>query len=306
MTNSILDEEPKPVPSLSQVPHPGIEESALGHRHSDGALSASSEAELHILLAEDSPTNQLIAVMNLEQAGHIVEVVDNGRKAVQAMEEEDFDLVLMDVFMPEMDGLEATQLIRQGQSRTERRVTILAMTATDTQEHREKCLEAGMDGFMSKPVTAEELVMVIGPLLTRTEGARTRERQAAKKAQSAQTVDLNAALEVVDGDIELLRDVVEMFLQEYPAQIETLREALAQQDAPGVESAAHRLKGILGNVGGIAARHPAHYLETMGEEGELDGGEIALQELEGEIARVAAFFSKPGWEQGVLGCEGEQ
>lgn len=269
-------------------------------------MSASSEAELHILLAEDSPTNQLIAVMNLEQAGHIVEVVDNGRKAVQAMEEEDFDLVLMDVFMPEMDGLEATQLIRQGQSRTERRVTILAMTATDTQEHREKCLEAGMDGFMSKPVTAEELVMVIGPLLTRTEGARTRERQAAKKAQSAQTVDLNAALEVVDGDIELLRDVVEMFLQEYPAQIETLREALAQQDAPGVESAAHRLKGILGNVGGIAARHPAHYLETMGEEGELDGGEIALQELEGEIARVAAFFSKPGWEQGVLGCEGEQ
>ncbi len=122
---------------------------------------------LRILLAEDSPTNQLIATYNLEQAGYVVEVADNGYKAVQALGEQDFDLVIMDVFMPEMNGLEATRTIRQQEQASGQRIPIVAMTGTDTQEQRQKCLTAGMDGFVSKPVTPNELREVIAPLLFR-------------------------------------------------------------------------------------------------------------------------------------------
>jgi two-component system sensor histidine kinase/response regulator len=123
------------------------------------------KSALRVLLAEDSPTNQLIAKFNLEKAGYVVEVVDDGKKAVQALEEGSFDLVLMDVFMPEMDGLEATRVIRQREKGSRRRIPIVAMTGTDTQEHRAKCLEAGMDGFVSKPVTADEFHEVLASLL---------------------------------------------------------------------------------------------------------------------------------------------
>ncbi len=130
--------------------------------HSD---SGGERLPLRILLAEDSPTNQLLASYNLEQAGYVVEVVDNGQKAVLALEERDFDLVLMDVFMPEMDGLEATQIIRRKEQGSERRIPIIAMTGTDTLEHRQKCLAAGMDAFVSKPVTHNEFNAAISSLL---------------------------------------------------------------------------------------------------------------------------------------------
>lgn len=269
------------------------------------------DSQLRILLAEDSPTNQLIALANLEQAGHTVEVVDNGRKAVQALEKEYFDLVLMDVFMPEVDGLEATQAIRQREKGSGRHIPIIAVTTTDTKEHWEKCLEAGMDGFVSKPVNLSELHRVIKSLPSRARDPqaldpRAQEHQVVEKPQFAQPVDLNWALEVVDGDSDLLRDVVEMFSEEYPEHIEASITALAQQNTPGVERAAHRLKGILGNVGGLRARDLAQRLETMGEESELVGGAVVLEELAVEIERVVTFFSKPGWEQRALGYEGGQ
>ena len=123
------------------------------------------KSALRVLLAEDSPTNQLIATYNLEQAGCVVKVVDDGQKAVQALEKEDFDLVLMDVFMPKVNGLEATRVIRQREQDSERRIPIIAMTGTDTREHRAKCLQAGMDAFISKPVTLGEFREIIASLL---------------------------------------------------------------------------------------------------------------------------------------------
>jgi CheY-like chemotaxis protein len=137
------------------------EQAAAQGAHSD---VCQQWTRLRILLAEDSPTNQLIARASLERAGHVVEVVDNGRKAIQALEEQDFDLVLMDVFMPEMDGTEAARIIRQSETGSGRHIPIIAMTATDTQEHRDVCLESGMDGFVSKPVSPNELYDAIEQL----------------------------------------------------------------------------------------------------------------------------------------------
>jgi len=105
--------------------------------------------------------------------------------------------------------------------------------------------------------------------------------------------------------MELLQAVVEMSLEECPEQIEILSQVLAQRDAPGVEAAAHRMKGVWGNVGGLTARDAVQRLETMGEEGKLDGGTTVLEELKVELGRVVAFYAEPGWEQGIVGCEGE-
>ena len=257
---------------------------------------------LRILVAEDSPTNRLVAAMNLEQTGYVTEIVDNGLRAIQALEEKDFDLALMDVFMPEVDGLEATRIIRQRECGSGRRIPIIAMTATDTQEHRERCLEAGMDGIVFKPVNGDELRRVIAPVLPRIRAARAQDSRRGERSNVSPPVDLAEALDVVDGDVGLLRDVVAMFLQEYREQVTALEEALVCQDAPGVESAAHRLKGVLGNVGGMPARDLARRLEAVGEQGQLGGGAVTvLEELKAEIERVVAFYSDPGWERNILG-----
>ena len=250
--------------------------------------------QLRILVAEDSPTNQLIARANLTKVGHTVQVVENGQKAIEAWEKEDFDLILMDISMPKMDGLEATRIIREKEKQAGRHIPIVAMTAFALKEYREKSLAAGMDAYVSKPVSAEELHRTIEPFLRRADLGGLPE-----PPRPQPPVDLNEALEVVDGDVDLLEAVTGVSLTECPEHIAVLQEALARQDAPGVEAAAHRLKGVLGNIGGLTAREVAQRLETMGEEGNFDGGQVVLAELEAEIERVAAFYSDPGWKQTV-------
>ncbi len=278
-----------PLQPLGEVTRPAVGERAV---------------ELQILLAEDSPTNQLVAVSNLKKAGHTVQVADNGRKAVQAFAEGEFDLVLMDVAMPEMDGLEATRTIREREKESGGHIPIIAMTAFATKEYREKCLAAGMDAYITKPVSPDELRRAIEPLLREADIRKADLGGLGKPPRSRPAVNLGDALEVVGDDVELLQAVVEMSLEECPEQVEALREALTGQDAPGVEDAAHRLKGVLGNLGGLIARDVAQRLETMGEEGNLNGGLAALEELEKEMGRVVVFYSEPGWVQSALEHEG--
>jgi len=262
---------------------------------------------LQILLAEDSPTNQFIAVANLKKAGHTVTVANNGRKAVEAFENmgrrgtrSNFDLVLMDVAMPEMDGLEATRAIRAKEKEYGGHIPIVAMTAFTTQEYQEKCRRAGMDAYISKPVQMDEFAQIIERLLTPRAENLPAESKAAPPAHPP--VDLGEALQVVGGDVDLMRDAVAMSLEEIPAQVAALKEAMARQDAHAVEAKAHRLKGIMGNVGGMTAHGIAQRLETMGENGNLEGGPGAVQALEDEIARVMAFYSDPTWEQRAREC----
>ena len=270
----------------AQITHPAVEK---------------TKPRLHILLAEDSPTNQLIAVANLKKAGHTVHVADNGLKAVRALEQEAFDLVLMDVAMPEMDGLEATQVIREREQGSGAHIPIIAMTAFATKEYRDKCAAAGMDDYVTKPVNPKELQRAIEQFLKEPDLG-----DSGKPPSSEPPVQLAEALEVVGGDVDLLGDVVEMSLEECPEQMDGLRDELARQDAAGVESKAHRLKGVLGNVGGLTARDVAQRLETMGEEGNLDGGMAAFEELKAEMERVVAFYSDPGWKQNVAGYDGDE
>jgi CheY-like chemotaxis protein len=268
----------------------------------ESAPAAQAEPEalhLRILLAEDSPTNQLIATTNLKKAGHTVQVANNGRKAVQAWEAGEFDLILMDMAMPEMDGLEVTQAIRQKEKGTGRHTPDIAMTAFALKEYQDKCRLAGMDGYVTKPVSPDELHRAITPFL-----AQRRKQPALPEKPSEPPVKLDEALEVVGGDLDLLRDVVQMSLNECPEQVQALRGAMDQQDAHGVERSAHRLKGILGNVGGMAAREAVQRLESMGTRGDLAGGPAALKRFEDELRRVVTFFSQPGWEKTIMVQQG--
>jgi len=264
---------------------------------SPSAVLAAGQGEalhLRILLAEDSPTNQLIACANLKKAGHTVQVANNGRKAVDAWQAGEFDLVLMDVAMPEMDGLEATQAIRQKEQGTDRHTPIIAMTAFALKEYQDKCRQAGMDAYVTKPVNPEELQRTIAPFLAQ------RRQQPAEPPKPAQPpVQLEEALEVVGGDVDLLKDVVQMSLEECPEQVQALTAAVEQKDAHSVERSAHRLKGIMGNLGGMVAREAAQILETMGGQGNLVDGSGALRRFVEEFQRVVAFYSQPGWEKSV-------
>jgi CheY-like chemotaxis protein len=249
------------------------------------------DLELKILVAEDSPTNQLIARKNLEKAGHRVTIANNGLEAVEAAKSEAWDLVLMDVAMPEMDGLEATRTIRRAEEPSGAHVPIIATTAFATKDYQDKCMEAGMDGYVSKPVSVDELYATIEPFLA----AKAAETATEPETDLIPAVDLDMALEVVGGDQELLQAVSEMSLGEIPEQFKQLTAGVTNRDAAAVEAAAHRLKGVLSNLGGMLARDVAQTLETMGENGNLDGADRACQELEEEVKRVIAFYMDYEW-----------
>jgi signal transduction histidine kinase/HPt (histidine-containing phosphotransfer) domain-containing protein len=250
------------------------------------AKSTGIARALRILVAEDSPTNQLIARSSLTKAGHTVTIANNGIEAVNAFDAGQFDLILMDVAMPEMDGLDATRMIREKEKAYGGHSIIVAMTAFATKEYQTKCFEAGMDAYVTKPVRIDELNKTIAPLFA-----------SASAAPAESPVNLRDALEVVGDDVDILRDAVAASLAEVPAELQLLKEAMAQQNAHGVEAKAHRLKGVMGNLGGTRAREIGQQLETMGEQGNLANGRAVLAQFEQEIARVIAFYADPAWEQ---------
>ncbi|MCS6861715.1 MAG: response regulator, partial [Abditibacteriales bacterium] len=251
-----------------------------------------SRRTLRILLAEDNAVNQKLATRLLEKQGHSVVVVSNGQEALAAFEREKFDLILMDVQMPEMNGLEATALIRQRERLTGGHIPIVAMTAHAVQGDREVCLEAGMDGYVSKPIDKEELHRVIEGLVISPSDEEHRERGAAQTPLGSQASDMPAwnyaaALERAGGDPEFLNELVEIFLGEYPKMMGNIQESVMQRDAAALQRAAHALKGSVGNFCAQRAWEAAYTLEQMGRNGDLSGVEKAWSVLEEEMERLS-------------------
>jgi CheY-like chemotaxis protein len=188
---------------------------------------------LRILLAEDNAVNQKLAVRLLEKHGHTVIVAGDGREALATLEKfsfDGFDLVLMDVQMPEMDGYKATAAIRERETATGKHLPIVAMTARAMKGDRERCLEAGMDEYISKPIEVEQLLAVI-------EGSvplSLKSRQPLEK-NSKQVVDWSEALARVEGDRQLLADLARLFFEGCPKLLGALREAIESRDAGALE-----------------------------------------------------------------------
>ena len=226
-----------------------------------------SPRPLRILLTEDNAMNRLLSVRLLEMRGHSVATATNGDEAVAACAAEAFDVVLMDVQMPVMDGFAATALIRRSEVASGRRVPIVALTAHAMSGDSERCLAEGMDGYVAKPFDIEELFATIERVARPTFGA-------------------TEALALVRGNERLLTELTRAFRTEMPGMIAAVRECVADRDAPGLATAAHGLRGSLGILGGCAASNAALALETMARSGRLGGADSRLAELEREVDAV--------------------
>jgi PAS domain S-box-containing protein len=235
-----------------------------------GGIEPCQTGSLRVLLAEDGPINQKVAVELLERRGHTVEVATNGREALDALERATFDLVLMDVQMPQMDGFEATAAIRAGEQRTGEHLPIIAMTASAMKGDRERCLEAGMDEYIAKPIRAAALYELV-------EGCAD---------GGGVVIDRRALNERTGGDAEAGREVSKLFLEECPKLLVRIHEGIDAGDSHAVERAAHTLKGSVGVFGASAAVNAAFQLETAAREGRLADAPAACLTLEGELGRV--------------------
>jgi signal transduction histidine kinase/DNA-binding response OmpR family regulator len=246
---------------------------------------------LRILLVEDNRVNQVVVLRMLEKMGHTVKIACNGREAMSFTAAEIFDLVFMDVQMPEMDGLTATRNIRGREKKTGFHIPIVAMTAHAMKGDKERCLEAGMDGYISKPVSSKEIEDMISTIaVTETATPTLIEVQAAPSPPIAW--DRAKALERVDGDEQLLQEVVQIFLEESPKQLAKLRQAVTVGDADLLERAAHSMKGELGYLAVPDACQKARVLEQMGRTRNLEQAAETLAVLETEVSALAAEMNR--------------
>ena len=238
---------------------------------------------LHILVAEDNSVNQKLALALLKKQGHRVVIAKTGREAVEAVQQQTFDVVLMDVQMPEMDGMEATAEIRRREQRRGGRVPIIAMTAHAMKGDRERCIEAGMDGYVSKPIQTHELFSAITALVRKAPAAEAAGDDQTTAPENGAVLDEAEALARVGGDRELLKSLTEVFFDSYPAQLTQMREAITGNDAPKLYRLAHTLVGAVGIFGAPSAMAAAARLEALGREGKLTGAEEAWQQLDSAL-----------------------
>jgi PAS domain S-box-containing protein len=273
---------------------------ASGERPSPAPpVAPSAPRRLHILLAEDNVINQQVAVRTLAKDGHSVVVADNGRLALTWLEKEKFDVVLMDVQMPEMDGLEAAAAIRKQEAGTGRHIPIVALTAHAMKGDRERCLAAGMDGYVSKPILIEELRKALVQVLPAAEQTSPAARPAGLPDSRAGMPDppvapssLSAAfneeeaLARVDGDREFLRQLAETFLRDCPEWLAEMEAGLAAQAVRRVERAAHALKGATYYFGAPAVVAAAEWLERAAGGGDLSAAATAHRVVAAEVERL--------------------
>lgn len=245
---------------------------------------------LHVLLAEDNPINQTLAKRILTKRGHKVIVAADGKQAVDLYEGGAFDVILMDVQMPHMDGFEATAHIRGKEKGTGRHIPIIAMTAHAMTGDRERCLAAGMDDYVSKPIQPDKL-------LTALANATGDQDKEAPAMNSEPPIDLEFALSRLDNDRELLREIAGMFIEESEKLMSAMRNALDNNDSKALETAAHTMKGMLGNFGAPAAVEAAFSLEKLGRTGDMSKAVAAYADLETETERVKPFITGLAMEE---------
>ena len=270
-----------------------------------GFDEVASLPSLSILLAEDNEINQRVATHLLGEKGHTLTIARNGREAVDANRRRRFDVILMDVQMPVMNGFEATAEIRRYEMTTGGRIPIIAMTARALSDDREACLEAGMDGFVSKPFRMLDLFAEISRLVStpmHTKGSieaseiaadlhLTGDRPTGGDGQTAPIptpaihnviFDPENLLDLLDGDREKMRELVADFLGDLPSQIHSMRVAVEKGDASELAGAAHFIKGSSGSLGFTAICETAALLETSGKEGRIEGACELIDALERE------------------------
>jgi len=236
-----------------------------------------------VLVAEDNAVNQMVAVGMLERAGHRAVVAQNGREVLALLEREAFDLVLMDVQMPELDGLETTAAIRGREKVTGAHLPIVAVTAHAMKGDADRCLAAGMDAYLAKPLAARELRATLAGLRRAGGEAPT---PAPEAPACGDVFDEAGLLDRVGGDRRVLVKLARLFLTDSRKLMMQIRDAVAAGNGADLRASAHTLKGSVANFLAPAAMAAAARLQEIGERGELAEAPGASAVLEEEIARV--------------------
>jgi PAS domain S-box-containing protein len=252
---------------------------------------------LRVLVAEDNPVNQELVLHLLERRGHSVIVAENGKQAIAALAKHKFDLVLMDVQMPEMGGIEATQEIRRKEKSAGGHIPIFAMTAHAMRGDRERCLAAGMDGYIPKPIDPKSFLRTI------EEGASPVPVTAAgeSSAKTDGAIEGKVLLARFSGNRKLLQSLIKTFRHDCPKMMAKIRSALTTRGPRALADAAHGLKGSVGNFGVSSAFETAREMEKTGRQGKLDGAWELYATLEDDIARLLPALQAIGNSKSTKG-----
>lgn len=254
---------------------------------SSSASDSATRQPLKILLAEDNVTNQKLAIAILGKYGHTIKVVADGRQAIEACETELFDVVLMDMQMPEVDGLEATSAIRSFEQSAGRHTPIIALTANAMIGDRDRCLQAGMNDYLSKPLRADDLFAMIERLVAPQAATATTSPAGGTSGSSPDAIfDYAASVQQVGDDPELLSQLVAVFLEQLPLLLPPLETAVAHNDARAIRQAAHALCSSVSVIAAPRAKDIARKLELMGLNSELDRVRETHAELQSEFSTL--------------------
>jgi two-component system, sensor histidine kinase and response regulator len=265
-------------------------ERAIGRKPSAAATPTSAKSKAgalareaggrcaRVLLVEDNAVNQRVASGLLARRGHHVTIAQDGREALARLEQDTFDLVLMDLQMPGMSGLDATVAIRERERGTGQRARIVAMTAHAMSSDRDRCLAAGMDGYLSKPIDPAALFAAV-----EQDGAGTTVNALTPEPM---TFDEDALRQRLSGDDDLLVEVIRVFLQDLPARLAAIRDALASRNASALCAAAHTLKGSAANLEAGRLVDVARAFERIGAEADMDAANATWGQLVVEAATI--------------------
>ena len=246
---------------------------------------------LHILLADDFEVNQQLVVHLLEKYGHHVRVANDGKEALEALQRETFDIVLMDVQMPVMDGLEATQEIRNLEDPKLAGIPIIALTAHAVKGDREKFLQAGMDEYIAKPIEAKRLLHMIHRLTSETM-AKTDSTKRETPGDRSGVIDLEYALQMMDGDEKILRAGCETIVNNLPGKLDELHRAVFQKDIKTVERIAHAIKSAAKSIGAEQAAETAYQMELAGKANNMLEAEHLMSAVKNDFSKVLAELEK--------------
>ena len=268
-----------------------------------------------ILLVEDNEVNRRVALGLLQSRGHHVEVAENGQIAVETLAVKEFDVVLMDMQMPVMDGYEATKVVRAREQKSGGHIPIVAMTAEVLKGDRERCLEAGMDDYVSKPISPEQMYRAIeqfpavcarSTAMQQSDTPRNSDSQRTSDSQSIPAapqepiaadglqpaVNWTVAKQSVPGDADLLKELVDLVKTELPVYLAEIRQAIEVRDAKSLHRTAHTMKSSVGYVGAATLVQLAQRLENCGKSEAFEGIDELLTAAEQEAARVLLELEK--------------
>ena len=289
---------------LEEAPGRTVDEQkrALVTRHT---LAEAKKQKVRILLVEDNIVNQKLAKIMLTKVGYQVDVASDGKEAVEkyTTSPEHFDLILMDVQMPEMDGMEATAEIRKLETRNLKlknhnsttellnHVPIIAMTAHALKGDRERCIEAGMDDYVSKPIQPDKLLEAIKRHISASTPGKPKATDSTASDEK-DVFDRAELLERVGGDEELCVELLDTFVQDIPARLEELKQALADNDAVLLTQQAHAIKGASANIGAHALREVSFEVEKAGKDRKMDRALPLVGKLERELEKFRSMVSE--------------